>query len=678
MEEELKDNKVQESDKKDEEVSEMDDFLSPQNSLSDQDDEFAEDEMEGSNESPPSAVSAAAGNRGSNVPPPSAVSAAVGTESQQEEDAESEREEDEEEGSNVPPPSAVSEAVNEGSKDTEPKEDGNHQPSLSASLEKIDDLKGEMADLMVKSLDPEKYKDNGGGEDYEPFDKLEDLVKKKAGKERKKGRKTQKENSAEPEGGNPAGNGPGEDGSKEADQAKDDTPQGVKKKVDNLRGGQLYMAVVLARQLERGGQNPLADNRFKRFFKSSSFDSVTDKIGLAGTVNTTAGLMNADYKNNPVAQAVTLATSMVALVKTIKSIVEKIKKFKSAKGKTEKFMGVIGLISDFATAISKGVAIVQSIASLSGKLTDSFKSVLGYITVFANGASQIGGFITGAHGLSTARKKLNMMKNLESKRWEDIEKTVLPKYSEPGAVDAEEEEEEEEDSGEGASTPSTAQTAQKATGEGAEKKHLSLKEKREQAKQLKQMRKERQSQANMLLRREDVSDEDKDKLVAYIASCRMAGKIKSGIRMGISGLVATALGLGTSIATGVSFTGDKSALKASTHMGIISGFMGGGLSLAKMGAAKSNQKRQNNEETDMIKGRLWGHIHSLDDDKYGLKGLSEALEVDPSPERAEEAKGVVSKYEAVDGQLRGAFVDYGAVLKANSAEEFRKLLVAGL
>lgn len=675
MEEELKDNKVQESDMKDEEVSEVEDFLSPQNSLSDQDDEFAEDEMEGSNEPPPSAVSAAAGNGGSNVPPPSAVSAAVGTESQQEEDAEPEREEDEEEGSNVPPPSAVSAAVDkEESKDTEPKEDGNHQPSLSASLEKIDDLKGEMADLMVKSLDPDKYKGEKGGEAYEPFDKLEDLVKKKAGKERRKGKK---QDSAGQEGGSQTEAGPGGSGTKGADQAKDNTPQGVKKKVDTLRGGQLYMAVVLARQLERGGQNPMADNKFKRFFKSSSFDSVTDKIALGGTINATAGLMNADYKSNPIAQAVTLATSLVGLVKTIKSIVEKIKKYKSLQGKTEKFMGVIGLISDFASAISKGAAIVQSIASLSGKLTDKFKSVLGYITVFANGASQIGGFITGAHGLSGARGKLNKMKALENKRWEDIEKTVLPKYSEPEAGGAEEEED-EEDSGESASTPSTAQTAQEATGQGEEKKRLSLKEKREQAKQLKQMRKERQSQANMLLRRADVSEEHKDKLVAYIASCRMVGQIKSGIRMGISGLVATALGLGTSIATGVSFTGDTSAAKAGTHLGIVSSFMGGGLSLAKMGVAKSNENRKNNEETDMIKGRLWGHINTLTDDKYGLRGLSESLEVDPSPERAEEAKGVVSKYEAVDGQLRGSFVDYGAVLKANSAEEFRKLLVAQL
>lgn len=660
--------------------------LSPQNPLGGDDDELSDYGMEGSNVPPPSAVSAAAGNGGNKD-----------AEQQPEEgreDAEIDGEADEEEGSNVPPPSAVSaaadnggnkdtgqqpeegkkDAENEGGEDeeegkaTEPKEDGNHQPSLSAFQQKVDNMNMEMVRAMAESIDPNKAGDAQEEGGNEPFDKLEDLVKKKAGKERKKGKKGGKEEDD-------LGSGVIDQVTKE----HEDSPQAVRKSVAALRGGQLYMAVVLARQLERGGQNPMADNRFKRFFKSSRFDSVTDKIALGGTINSTAGLMNADYKSNPIAQAITLATSLVGLVKTIKSIVEKIKKFKSLQGKTEKFMGVIGLISDFATAVSKGVAIVQSIASLSGNLTDKFKSVLGYITVFANGASQIGGFITGAHGLSSARGKLNKMTALENQRWADIEKTVLPKYSEPGAIDPEEEEEEdEEDSGESAPAPSTVQPAQEAAGEGEKKKRLSPKQKREQAKQLKQMRKERQCQANMLLGRADVSEEDKDKLVAYIASCRMVGQIKSGIRMGISGLVATALGLGTSIATGVSFTGDKSALKASTHMGILSGFMGGGLSLAKMGMAKSNEDRQNNEETNMIKGRLWGHIHSLMDDKYGLKGIHESLEIDPTPEKAEEAKGVVSKYEAVDAQLRGSFVNYDTVLKANNPEEFRKLLVAGL
>lgn len=564
----------------------------------------------------------------------------------------------------------------------------------TTSVEKLasDDLNVEMAQLMQNTMDGKRRGDDGKARGGEPFDKLEDLIKKKTGEKRRRGRRGKKEETkaqeeakptgSGPGGGKPAGSGPGGGspagaGPEQGDHAQDDTPQAVKKSVDELRGGQLYMAVVLARQLEKGGQNPMADNKFKRFFNSSTFNSTADKIKLAGALSGSASLMDATYKTSTVSQAVALVSNLVGLVTGIKTIVQKLKKFKTIKGKMNRVMSGIGLVSDFAMTISKAVGIAQSITVLSGKFQGVTKTVFKYLNAILGSVAQASGFISGAHGLKQARGKLNMMKTLENKRWEDIENTVLPKYSE---AEEGEEEEDEEDSGESTTTSSAAQTAQEATGEGGKKKRLSLKQKREQAKQLKQSKKERRSLANMLLRREDVSEEDKDKLVGYIASCRMIGKIKSGIFMGISGLVANAIGLGTNIANGVS-AGDsenKDAENAGNTMGIISGFVGSGITLAKMGIDKSNQKKQNNEETDMIKGRLWGLIHGLDDDKYGLKGISESLEAKPSPEKAEEAKGVVNKYKAVDGQLRGAFVDYGAVLKANSAEEFRKLLVSGI
>lgn len=585
------------------------------------------------------------------------------------EDAEAEREEGDEGGSSVPPPSAVS--------PENKSEDGN------------DALKKETADLYANAVDPNKSGDDGEEESKEPFDKLEDLVKKNTKKERKRGKKGGKENSAGPEGGSPAGGGgpeggdPAGNGAEQDDSAKgkkDDTPEGAKKKVDDLRQGQLYMAVVLARQLERGGQNPLADNKFKRFFKSSTFDSATDKITFVGGISATAGLANADYKSNPVAQAVSLVHNLVGLVKTIKSIMDKIKKFKSAGSKLDKVFGVIGLISDFASAVSKAAGIVQAIATLSGKLDDIFKSVLGYITTISNGISQIGGIITGARGLKTSRAKLKNAEKGEQATWAVIEKEVIPKYSKTEeGEDPEEEEEEEEEGKTDSGKDAPAENKDKETAEkGGKPQHLSLKQKREQAKQLKQMRKERRSLANMLLKRKDVSDEHRDILIRYIAICRMREKLKSGIVLGASGLVATALGLGSSIATGVSFSGDQKAKTAGTSLGIIGGVGGSLLSLGKMGVDKSNKNQQNNEETEMVKERLWGIIHNLGDDKYGLKGISESLEADPSQEKAEEANGVVNKYDAADKQLKGLFVDYGTVLKASNREEFRKLLVAKL
>ena len=654
MEEELKVDKVQEDDKQKEETPKAEEVLQPQKPL---------------NES---------GNKDGG--PVESTTGGIGE--GKEEDKTKGTEEDKTKGT-------------EGGK----AEDGGNNTAGSGagtttSVEKLasDDLNVEMAQLMQNTMDGKRRGDDGKARGGEPFDKLEDLIKKKTGEKRRRGRRGKKEETkaqeeakptgSGPGGGKPAGSGPGGGspagaGPEQGDHAQDDTPQAVKKSVDELRGGQLYMAVVLARQLEKGGQNPMADNKFKRFFNSSTFNSTADKIKLAGALSGSASLMDATYKTSTVSQAVALVSNLVGLVTGIKTIVQKLKKFKTIKGKMNRVMSGIGLVSDFAMTISKAVGIAQSITVLSGKFQGVTKTVFKYLNAIVGSVAQASGFISGAHGLKQARGKLNMMKTLKNKRWEDIENTVLPKYSE---AEEGEEEEDEEDSGESTTTSSAAQTAQEATGEGGKKKRLSLKQKREQAKQLKQSKKERRSLANMLLRREDVSDEDKDKLVGYIASCRMIGKIKSGIFMGISGLVANAIGLGTNIANGVS-AGDsenKDAENTGNTMGIISGFVGSGITLAKMGIDKSNQKKQNNEEADMIKGRLWGLIHGLDDDKYGLKGISESLEAKPSPEKAEEAKGVVNKYKAVDGQLRGAFVDYGAVLKANSAEEFRKLLVSGI
>jgi len=662
MEEELKVDKVQEDDKQKEETPKAEEVLQPQKPL---------------NES---------GNKDGG--PVESTTGGIGEG----------KEEDKTKGTEEDKTKGTEEDKTKGTEGGKAEDGGNNTAGSGAgtttSVEKLasDDLNVEMAQLMQNTMDGKRRGDDGKARGGEPFDKLEDLIKKKTGEKRRRGRRGKKEETkaqeeakptgSGPGGGKPAGSGPGGGspagaGPEQGDHAQDDTPQAVKKSVDELRGGQLYMAVVLARQLEKGGQNPMADNKFKRFFNSSTFNSTADKIKLAGALSGSASLMDATYKTSTVSQVVALVSNLVGLVTGIKTIVQKLKKFKTIKGKMNRVMSGIGLVSDFAMTISKAVGIAQSITVLSGKFQGVTKTVFKYLNAIVGSVAQASGFISGAHGLKQARGKLNMMKTLKNKRWEDIENTVLPKYSE---AEEGEEEEDEEDSGESTTTSSAAQTAQEATGEGGKKKRLSLKQKREQAKQLKQSKKERRSLANMLLRREDVSDEDKDKLVGYIASCRMIGKIKSGIFMGISGLVANAIGLGTNIANGVS-AGDsenKDAENTGNTMGIISGFVGSGITLAKMGIDKSNQKKQNNEEADMIKGRLWGLIHGLDDDKYGLKGISESLEAKPSPEKAEEAKGVVNKYKAVDGQLRGAFVDYGAVLKANSAEEFRKLLVSGI
>ncbi len=538
----------------------------------------------------------------------------------------------------------------------------------------------EMAEVMAENIDENRREQADPRRAGAAFDKLDDLITKK--KRTRRGRKARQEDNANPEGDSQRQDNQETANQVQNDEGQADTPQGVKKTVDNLRGGQLYKAVVLARHLERGGQNPMADNKFKGFFNSSGFNSAADKIKLVGAANATAVQLDATFKKSYVSQVISLVSSLVGFVTTIKSLVQKIKSFKGTEGKFQRFIGITGILSDFAMAVSKGAAIAQSIAAFMGKFDGIVKKVIGYITVFANGASQIGGIITGVNGLKKAVNNRNKIKGMRDNRWEEVKK-MLPRYMEPeddGGPEDEEEENHDHDTAQAGQNAVAAQTEQNtpAAQAGGKKKRLSPKQARQLAKQRRATMKERRALANMLLRREDVSDEDKDKIVSYLAACRMVEKLKSAIGLGASGLVTNAIGLGTSIATGVFYAGDAKAETASKHMGIISGFAGTGVSAAKLGVDKVNQKKQNNEETKMMKERLWGHIHELDNDKYGLKGISESLEADPSPEKAAEAKGVVAKYNAVDAQLKGAFVNYGAVFKAKNAEEFRKLLVAGI
>ena len=528
-----------------------------------------------------------------------------------------------------------------------------------------------MGKLMANTMDTKIH----GGEEQtgngDPFDKLEDLAKKKAQKESRKGRKSQKENKA----------GEGKDVQEQDADAQGDTPQAVKKSVDNLREGKLYMAVVLARQLERGGQNPMASNKFKRFFKSSNFDSAADKFKLVGSLSVAAGQLDAQYQGSFVSKAVSLVTNMVGFVAGVKAFVPRARKFKTIQGKNKKVMEGIGLLSDFAQMMSKGVLIAQAIAGFAGANEGLFKKVTGYMTAIFNGISQIAGVVTGINGLNVARGKLKKMKDAENERWEEVEK-ILPKYSQSGG-DGSQEDEKEEEGGQDVSTSNEDQNASEAnkgqeTQAGTGKKKNRLRAKMEQSKQREKMMKERQSLANMLLRREDIRDEDKDKAVSYLALRRKIKIVKSNVGMGLSGLVVNAIGLASSITNITLLSGEENAQSTSVGLGAAAAFGGAGLTAAKIGLDKSNQKKQNSEETAMIKGRLWSLIHGLDDDKFGLKGISESLEADPSPEKAEEAKGVVNKYKAVDGQLQGAFVEYEDLFKAKDAEEFRNLLVSAI
>lgn len=140
------------------------------------------------------------------------------------------------------------------------------------------------------------------------------------------------------------------------------------------------------------------------------------------------------------------------------------------------------------------------------------------------------------NGLKKAVSTRNKIKKLRDIRGEEVKK-MLPRYMEPeedGGPEDEEEENHDHDTVQAEQNAAAAQTEQNTSTEqaGGKKKRLSPKQARQLAKQRRATMKERRALANMLLRREDVSDEDKDKIVNYLAACRMVEKLKSAIGLG--------------------------------------------------------------------------------------------------------------------------------------------------
>ena len=531
-----------------------------------------------------------------------------------------------------------------------------------------------------------------------------------------------------------------ENSGNEGDKKLDiNTQDGLVNGLLDMRNSNIYKAVVLARELEGGGSNPLRSGRFSRFFKSSKYNKAADSMKLIGAANGALGVLDGaigdgGFASSVVGKGITLVSNFMALITSIRDFVVKIKNFKKEKTKTGKVFSIIGMLTDIFTALGKGCAIAKTLAEYGGKTDGIFKNgaLWDRITLLMNSASQIGGLLGAARGLHVTKYGISKLKALENIRWKggnggDGIQAIVAKYEQPQIVqeggnndvqteDLQEEEEQEEDrqnmnrapiSGEGnlenddnvnnanpnltgahgdegeREAPArrrrlilrrrrNAQRAENAPEAGAAKK-----QKPQTA--TKTERTERRAAANRLLNKEEVSSEEKDRLASYVAIHRRIEKTQSSLTTTSTGLVAAAIGLGSSVAISVNNnTGSDSSKTAKTWMGFAASLGGIVATGTKMGLEKRNQKKQDSDEADAIQGRLWGTIEELKDDKYGLRGARKKADEATEEAELDEPRAVYKRYMAAQSQFEDSGVKYDQLFQVPDLRSFKKALISGI
>lgn len=498
-----------------------------------------------------------------------------------------------------------------------------------------DDINQELAAVAaeagVENLKPEEE----GGDPDRAFDTLDDL--KKLGAEQ----------------GKAGGDGDDKDTSERAVNDR--------KAIMQLRKGNMYKAVIYAKMLENG-QNPAAEakaldakkpgggGRFDRFLNSSKLDKAGKMVKTANAASGLMAMADKGYKDSKINGLIGKANDVLILINSIRGIIKKLRTFKqNSTSPRKKAFAVIGLVGDFGMAISKGASLAQGIANRRG--WGQLAGVLSRLSSFAGMVGQVATLTSVCNTLAELATRHRTLKKAQ-KADEGEVTNILRKYEMDGAG-----------------------TGQENAEQGKEKKapkkrHRLIK---------KRIPKE---QVLKLLERPDVEAEDKEVLATYLARERMISKSNLALANVSTGLITATLGLGATFSksTALNTTGDnqKRAMTSASHFGALTN-VSMLLSTAGMHIAGKQVNKTDEKETGLIREGLWGAIHGLTDDKFGLRKIAATLEPEnPDKGHMQEAELAMKRYETASKHLTGAGVNFTRLFAANDLETFKNSLVAGM
>lgn len=485
----------------------------------------------------------------------------------------------------------------------------------------------------------------------------------------------------------------------------------LKTEIGKLREGNLYKAVLLARELEHGRSNPLAMGRARRYFNkakginSSVLDTVSDANKVFASTVGIASTLDRKGKYKPVLQGAALVSNFISIMTTSRDIYRKVKTFITTFKTTtitDKFFAGIALCGDLATWLSKACSIAKTIVNYFGGVNKpALKEVTKWLTLALNMGTQLAGITNASRAIHKGRQKCKNLEQKENNLWDTHVQMLLNKYGvseEPLEEGAQEEskkssseKEDENKENAGKETPENEETKEADTPAEASKEWSSY---------------GRQKAVEQLLQSGKLSEDEENKLIEYLAVTRRKDKVIASLITTSSGLVASVTGLCSSLFSSAVYGVSYDKKIASKLPGIGTAGMGtvtnavaiGNIAMKTFVNVKSNH---GDSRTDLISERLLSKLNALgieqyglkgveadldlESKKYGLKGVEEDLDLESKAGSGKDMSGtkdtadkVKNMYDSTADLFQSMDVPYDRLLRAHNMDTFKEILAAGV
>lgn len=426
----------------------------------------------------------------------------------------------------------------------------------------------------------------------------------------------------------------------------------IKAKIETLRGGNLYQAVIAARLLQKNKKNPMASSaaaRFSRFLDSSALDTAADLNAIAGNGIGLLTTFDTDPTSKTVFQGMSLVTNLLTIVTTCRSMTGKIRKLSDFSekhkagekvSKIDTALTLLSIASDMLTMMVKGVSIIKTIMSMMGK-NNRIMNMISNAMFLLTGATQIIGALNDIRGLQTGYMGLKKLKEqTETPRKEAMDVIERKKGLEKGKINAWSES-------------------------------------------------DRIEAAKEILSDKQLSEEDKDRLILYLGLTKRVTKAERSLAVTTASLINYTIGF---LSTGVSGANtvvngrgqkNKTLKDASTGMGAVSNVSAMINASAKV--ANRAVDATGGSSKNFVKQSLWDKVKALTQNHRGLKWLDESLAKPPNarPKVGDKTVEAVAKdtynlYQKTDSQFHILGVPYAKLIRAGSLSKFQDMLVEGL
>lgn len=426
----------------------------------------------------------------------------------------------------------------------------------------------------------------------------------------------------------------------------------IKAKIETLRGGNLYQAVIAARLLQKNKKNPMASSaaaRFSRFLDSSALDTAADLNAIAGNGIGLLTTFDTDPTSKTVFQGMSLVSNLLTIVTTCRSMTGKIRKLSDFSekhkagekvSKIDTALTLLSIASDMLTMMVKGVSIIKTIMSMMGK-NNRIMNMISNAMFLLTGATQIIGALNDIRGLQTGYASLKSLK----------EQTETPRKE---AMDV-----------------------------------IERKKKLEKGKTSSWSESECIKTAKEILSDKHLSEEDKDKLILYLGLTKRVTKAERSLAVTTASLINYTIGF---FSTGVSGANtvvngrgqkNKTLKDASAGMGAVSNVSAMINASAKV--ANRAVDAAGGGSKNFVKQSLWDKVKALTQNHRGLKWLDESLAKPPDarPKVGDKtveaaAEDTYNLYQKADSQFHILGVPYAKLIRAGSLSKFKDMLVEGL